>query len=63
MDYSSIAAYAARIQAYVDQGLIRQSSELYYPVRVKPRGAYGLDTLRPGNPSHIELRMFDLHPN
>lgn len=62
LDYSSIAAYAARIQAYVDQGLIRQPSELYYPVRVKPRGAYGLDTLRPGNTSHIELRMFDLNP-
>ncbi len=62
LDYSGIDAYAASIKAYVDQGLIRQPSELYYPVRVKPRGTYGLDTLRPHNTSHIELRMFDLNP-
>ena len=62
LDYTSIEAYAASIKGYVDQGLIRQPSELYYPVRVKPRGTYGLDTLRPRNTSHIELRMFDLNP-
>lgn len=62
LDYSGIAGYAASIAGYVEQGLIRQPSELYYPVRVKPRGTYGLDTLRPGNTSHIELRMFDLNP-
>ena len=62
LDYSDIVGYAASISHYVEQGLIRQPSELYYPVRVKPRGTYGLDTLRPGNTSHIELRMFDLNP-
>ena len=62
LDYSSVQAYATCIGEYVRRGLIRQPSELYYPVRVKPRGTYGLDTLRPGNVSHIELRMFDLNP-
>ncbi len=62
LDYSDIDSYAASISHYVGQGLIRQPSELYYPVRVKPRGTYGLDTLRSGNTSHIELRMFDLNP-
>ena len=62
LDYSDIDSYAVSISHYVGQGLIRQPSELYYPVRVKPRGAYSLDTLQSGNTSHIELRMFDLNP-
>ena len=62
LDYSSVAAYADSIQRYLDKGLIRQPSELYYPIRIKPRGAYGLEALRQGNVSHIELRMFDLNP-
>ena len=62
LDYSSTEAYAASIQQYIDRGYIMCPSELYYPIRVKPRGAYNLDTLRAGNISHIELRMFDLNP-
>ena len=62
LDYSTTAAYADSIQQYIDKGYIMYPSELYYPVRVKPRGAYNLDTIREGNLSHIELRMFDLNP-
>lgn len=62
LDYTSIESYAASIQRYIDEGLIRIPSELYYPIRIKPRGAYGLEGMRAGNVSHIELRMFDLNP-
>lgn len=62
LDYSSPAAYADSIQQYVDRGYIMYPSELYYPIRLKPSGAYSLDSLRAGNISHIELRMFDLNP-
>ena len=62
LDYSSVPAYARSIQAYIDNGLIRQPSELYYPIRLKPRGVYGLEGLLKGEVSHIELRMFDLNP-
>lgn len=62
LDYSSPQGYADSIQQYVDRGFIMYPSELYYPVRLKPRGAYNIDALRAGNISHIELRMFDLNP-
>ena len=62
LDYSSPAGYADSIQQYVDRGYIMYPSELYYPIRLKPSGAYNLDSLRAGNISHIELRMFDLNP-
>lgn len=61
-DYSNIRAYADSIQHYVDNGCIRFPTELYYPIRLKPRGRNNLDTLREQGVDHIELRMFDLNP-
>ena len=61
-DYSNIRAYADSIQRYVDDGLLRFPTELYYPVRLKPRGVNNLNTLREQGVDHIELRMFDLNP-
>ena len=61
-DYSNIRAYAGSIQRYVDDGLLRFPTELYYPVRLKPRGQNNLNTLREQGVDHIELRMFDLNP-
>jgi glutamate--cysteine ligase len=62
LDYSSPKAYAQSIKDYIDKGYITSPSELYYPIRVKPKGAYGLANLAAGKISHIELRMFDLNP-
>lgn len=62
LNYSSIAAYADSIQQYVDEGWISAPSELYYPIRLKPRGENTLDNLRRGGVNHIELRMIDLNP-
>lgn len=61
-DYTNIRAYADSIQRYVDEGLLRFPTELYYPVRLKPRGVNNLNTLREQGVDHIELRMFDLNP-
>lgn len=61
-DYSSIEGYADSILQYVKDGLLKYPSELYYPIRLKPRGAYDLETLKREGADHIELRMFDLNP-
>ena len=34
----------------------------HYPIRLKPRGANRLETLREQGVNHIELRMIDLNP-
>lgn len=62
LDYTSVSAYSASIQKLVDEKLIAAPSELYYPVRLKPRGKNSLEALENGGVSHIELRMFDLNP-
>ena len=61
-DYSSLDAYADSIEKYVKNGELMASSELYYPVRLKPNCAYSVDKLRSEGAGHIELRMFDLNP-
>lgn len=62
LQYGSAAAYADSIKKYVDKGFLTAPSELYYPIRLKPRGENRLDTLRKNGIDHIELRMFDLNP-
>ena len=61
-DFSNVGAYAEAIQGYVRRGLIAAPSELYYPVRLKPRGANRLETLVAEGIDHIELRCVDLNP-
>ena len=62
LDYTNIRAYADSIQSYVDNGLLRAPTELYYPVRLKPRGKNDLAVLREQGVDHIELRMIDVNP-
>ena len=61
-DYTDVNTYADSIQRYVDEGLLRFPSELYYPIRLKPKGENTLQNLREKGVNHIELRMFDLNP-
>lgn len=61
-NYQDISSYADSIQKYVDKGLLKAASELYYPIRLKPAGENNLDSLRKNGVNHIELRMFDLNP-
>lgn len=62
LDYHNISAYADSIQKYVDMGLLKAASELYYPIRLKPAGENNLESLCQNGVNHIELRMFDLNP-
>ena len=62
LDYANLEAYADSILSYVDQKLIRYPSELYFPIRLKPRGKYDVYRLKCGGVSHIEMRMIDLNP-
>lgn len=61
LSYNSIKEYTESIQRYIDIGLLRNSSELYYPIRLKPRGENSLENLSNGV-NHIELRMLDVNP-
>lgn len=61
-NYTNIRDYADSIQRYVNDGMLRFPTELYYPVRLKPKGQNNLNTLREQGVDHIELRMFDLNP-
>ena len=61
-DYTDIRKYADSIQKYVDEGLIATTTELYYPIRLKPAGKNNLKRLHDEGVSHIELRMVDLNP-
>ncbi|MDO4648407.1 MAG: hypothetical protein Q4B26_07125 [Eubacteriales bacterium] len=61
LDFSSLEGYVQSIQSYVKRGMLKMPSELYYPVRLKPRGVNSLELLSKGV-NHIELRMFDLNP-
>lgn len=62
LDYSSVQKYADSIEHYVKNGLISAPSELYYPIRLKPRGKNRIETLRTSGINHIELRPIDLNP-
>lgn len=62
LNYTNLDTYADSIQSYVDVGLIQSPTELYYPVRLKPKGRNNLQTLKKEGVNHIELRMFDLNP-
>ena len=61
-DYRNISTYADSIQKYVNMGLLKAASELYYPIRLKPAGENNLESLCRDGVNHIELRMFDLNP-
>ena len=61
LDFSGVSSYCESIESYVRSGMLYSSSELYLPVRLKPRGANTLEALRNGI-DHIELRMLDLNP-
>ena len=61
-DFASVEAYAESVRQYVRRGLIAAPSELYYPIRLKPRGANSLETLVSEGIDHVELRCVDLNP-
>lgn len=61
-NYENLETYIQSIEAYVHSGQLKSVSELYYPVRLKPRGENSLEHLRKNGINHIELRMLDVNP-
>lgn len=61
-DYKNIYTYTNSIRKYVATGILKAPSELYYPIRLKPKGENNLEALENSGVNHIELRMFDLNP-
>lgn len=62
LDYTTVQSYTKSIQSYTDRGLLKSVSELYYPIRIKPKGENSLENLNQNGVNHIELRMLDLNP-
>ena len=62
LDHSNLKAFTQSIQSYVDRGELYSASELYLPVRLKPKGENSLTKLSDNGVDHIELRMFDINP-
>lgn len=62
LKYDSIKSYTDSIRRYIDEGLLKSASELYYPIRLKPCGENSLENLEQSGVNHIELRMLDLNP-
>ena len=62
LSYDSVKAYADSIEDYIIRGYIKSQTELYYPVRLKPRGENKLETLKEKGVDHIEIRNVDLNP-
>lgn len=62
LDYTDLNSFINTMESYVTEGSLSSTSELYYPVRLKPHGSNSLEGLRNGGVNHIELRMLDVNP-
>ncbi|MDD5795461.1 MAG: hypothetical protein PUD24_00805 [Oscillospiraceae bacterium] len=62
LKYTTIEEYVKNIQEYINSGRLASVSELYYPIRLKPKGENSLDNLVNSGVNHIELRMLDINP-
>ena len=62
LSYESISAHVHSMEQYVKRGLLIAVRELYFPVRLKPPGAYTVQALEEKGVEHIELRMIDVNP-
>ena len=62
LDHRNLQSFTDSIRTYIRSGSLHSASELYLPVRLKPRGVNSLESLAENGVDHIELRMFDLNP-
>lgn len=62
LQYDDILAYAGSIQKYINDHTLSGARELYYPIRLKPKGANLLNNLVQNGVNHIELRNIDINP-
>lgn len=62
LDYVSLERYIKSIDSYVENGALNIPAELYYPVRIKSRGDFSMQTLLEKGIDHIEFRIIDDNP-
>ena len=62
LSYRDFSSYLRSIERYVADGAVSSIQELYYPIRLKPRGENTLENLSKNGVNHVELRMLDLNP-
>lgn len=63
LDHRDLRTFTGSIMKHVVTGSLFSASELYLPIRLKPRGLNSLENLAENGVDHIELRMFDLNPS
>ena len=61
LNFDSFDDFVKSLQYHTDNGFLLSLSELYLPVRLKPKGSNAIESFKNGI-SHIELRMFDINP-
>ena len=63
LDHRSLKTFTGSIKKHIVTGSLYSASELYLPIRLKPKGVNSLESLAANGVDHIELRMFDLDPS
>ena len=63
LDHRSLQTFTGSIKKHIVTGSLYSASELYLPIRLKPKGVNTLENLAKNGVDHIELRMFDLNPS
>lgn len=62
LDHTDIVSFCESIDKYIKKSMLFSASELYLPIRMKPKGENSLASLKENGIDHIELRMFDVNP-
>jgi len=63
LDHRDLKTFTGSIKKHIITGSLYSASELYLPIRLKPKGINTLENLAANGVDHIELRMFDLNPS
>ncbi len=63
LDHRNLKTFAGSIKKHIVTGSLYSVSELYLPIRLKPKGVNSFENLAANGVDHIELRMFDLNPS
>ncbi len=63
LDHRDLRTFTGSIKKHIVTGSLYSASELYLPIRLKPKGVTSLENLAANGVDHIELRMFDLDPS
>lgn len=63
LDHRDLRTFTGSIRKHIVTGSLYSASELYLPIRLKPKGLNSLENLAQNGVDHIELRMFDLNPS